>query len=112
IARTQGTAETTLVDDAPFDEFINSFVGAGPNAYFGGVTEETGRELWAVPLQPSISANGVVDAAGYQPTLAPGSLASLFGVELSGETAAATSFPLPTTLAGAKVKVNGIDAPL
>jgi uncharacterized protein (TIGR03437 family) len=63
-------------------------------------------------LQPAISTGGVVDAAGYLPTLVPGGLASLFGAELAGETVAASSFPLPTTLAGAKVQVNGIDAPL
>ena len=118
IARTQGTPESTLVDNAAFvdDPFVfgglEPFSGVGAHLYFGATTEDTGRELWVVPLRPAISAAGVVDAAGYLPTLAPGGLASLFGVELAGETAAASGFPLPTTLAGVKVKVNGIDAPL
>jgi len=118
IARTQGTPATTFVDDAAFLDDANvygglePFTGVGAKLYFGATTEETGRELWVLPLLPAISAAGVVDAAGYLPTLAPGGLASLFGVELAGSTASAASFPLPTTLAGAKVKVNGIDAPL
>jgi uncharacterized protein (TIGR03437 family) len=37
---------------------------------------------------------------------------SRFGVELSTTPAAAQSLPLPTTLAGARIQVNGIDAPL
>lgn len=111
IARIPGTAEKLTLDDTTFLE-IGSFAGVGSNVFFVGETEDTGRELWAMPLLPAISAAGVVDAAGYLPTLAPGGLASLFGVELAGETAAASGFPLPTILADAKVKVNGIDAPL
>jgi uncharacterized protein (TIGR03437 family) len=111
IARTQGTTETTVIGDQGFLG-IGLSKGVGSNVFFEGITEETGNELWALPLLPAISANGVVDAAGYLPTLAPGGLASLFGVELAGETAAASGFPLPTTLGGARVQVNGVDAPL
>lgn len=111
IARTQGTPETTTIEEAAFLE-IEGLTATGSNLFFVGNTEETGRELWTMPLLPAISSNGVVDAAGYLPALAPGGLASLFGVELAGGTTAASGFPLPTTLAGAKVKVNGIDAPL
>jgi uncharacterized protein (TIGR03437 family) len=112
LGRTHGSTDSTVFYEPPFESPILKIAGLGDRVLFTGHTEGYGREPWFVLLQPSISANGVVDAAAYQPTLAPGGLASLFGVELAGETAAATSFPLPTTLAGAKVKVNGIDAPL
>lgn len=71
-----------------------------------------GGELWSLPLIPAISSNGVVDAAKFSAMLAPGGLASLFGVELAGGIAAASSLPLPTTLAGVRIQVNGVDAPL
>jgi uncharacterized protein (TIGR03437 family) len=51
-------------------------------------------------------------AASFEPTLAPGGIAALFGAGLAGSTAVATSQPLPTTLAGAQVRINGAPAPL
>jgi uncharacterized protein (TIGR03437 family) len=43
---------------------------------------------------------------------APGSIATIFGIRLSIGTAQATTVPLPTTLAGTTVYVNGVAAPL
>ena len=68
----------------------------------------------------SISGDGVVNvrAASYiGPDLAGDSIASAFGLEMATTTAASTSLPLPTTLAGTTVKVtdsNGVErlAPL
>ncbi len=52
-------------------------------------------------------------AASFKPTLASGEIAALFGAGLTaGETAIAASQPLPTTLAGAQVLINGAPAPL
>ena len=65
-----------------------------------------------LPLTPMINAGGVVEAAQFGPTLAPGGIGSLFGVELAGEVAQATAVPLPTELAGVQVHFNGIPAPL
>ncbi len=112
LGRTHGTAESTFLYEPAFQSPVLRIAGLGNRVFFTGHTAEYGRELWSVPLQPAISANGVVDAAGFEPTLAPGGLASVFGAELAAETTHATSLPLPTTLADAKVKVNGIDAPL
>lgn len=53
-----------------------------------------------------------VNAADYSPNLAPGALASAFGADLASATEAATALPLPTTLAGTRVLVNGKAAPL
>jgi len=55
----------------------------------------------------------LLNAASYDSTVAPGSIAALFGSGMTGQAAeAATVVPLPTTLAGLSVKINGITAPL
>ena len=68
---------------------------------------------------PQINAGGIVNAASFgqvisaDRTLAPGVIFSIFGTSLTdGTTAAATSTPLPSRLAGARVLVNGAPAPL
>jgi len=72
------------------------------------------------PQTPQAGASAVqayelraVNAASFVPNdIAPGSLISIFGTNLAGSTAYASSLPLPTTLANVNVKINGIDAPL
>jgi uncharacterized protein (TIGR03437 family) len=66
-----------------------------------------GLSLAAMPV-----IQGVTDAAGYGPRAAPGSLATLFGTGFANDTETASSFPLPTSLAGASVLVGGVPAPL
>ena len=63
---------------------------------------------------PIVGPNAVVNAASYSTdaTLSPGSLASLFGANLAPSIAGATTLPLPTTLGGVQVLVNGVAAPL
>lgn len=57
--------------------------------------------------RPSLTAGGVVNAAGYSPELAPGSFATIFGADLAaGAAASATALPLPESLAGVQVRVN------
>lgn len=46
------------------------------------------------------------------PSLAPGSLFTLYGERMAASMDQAGSFPLPTTLAGTKVLVNAVEAPL
>ena len=62
---------------------------------------------------PALPATGVVSSATFagQPVSA-GQMLSLFGTNLAGETAQASSFPLPTELAGTRVLVAGVAAPL
>jgi uncharacterized protein (TIGR03437 family) len=61
---------------------------------------------------PSIVSNGVVSSASYQPKVSPGSLASIAGSNLATSTVTNSVTPLPTTLGGATVTVNGRTAPL
>ncbi len=71
---------------------------------------------WCVPSaiaqSPPIT---VVNAASYDRTIAPDSLATIFGANLSQLTASATLDPngqLPTELASTTVEINGVPAPL
>ena len=62
-----------------------------------------------------LAPQGAVNAAAFAPTtypLSPGVLLSLFGSGLAPMTAFADGTPLPTSLAGVSVAVNGVPAPL
>jgi uncharacterized protein (TIGR03437 family) len=60
---------------------------------------------------PSIAAVGIVNAASFQPLIAPGSLATIFGSGFAVSQSTSTGMPLPATIAGVSVTVNGILAP-
>lgn len=66
--------------------------------------------------QPTISAGGVVNGASFAPAVccpvSPGSIISIFGLNLAPTTSSATQVPLPTMLAGTSVTINGTPAPL
>jgi uncharacterized protein (TIGR03437 family) len=57
---------------------------------------------------PGIS--GVVNAASYVPnaSITPGSIGAIFGGQLAASTTSAAAQPLPTTLAGTQVFLNGV----
>ena len=63
-------------------------------------------------ISPSINPAGVVNAASFTAPLAPGAIASVFGVDLGLIDEASLIVPLPTILAGATLIFNGsIPAP-
>jgi uncharacterized protein (TIGR03437 family) len=61
---------------------------------------------------PVINTSGIVSNAQYTTSLAGNTIASVFGQNLAASTALATSLPLPTTLGGVSVLVDGVAAPL
>ncbi|HWB85516.1 MAG TPA: hypothetical protein VG675_15335 [Bryobacteraceae bacterium] len=62
---------------------------------------------------PPVATVGVTNAAsGSQNAAAPGGIISIFGAGLAQGTASASTFPLPKSLAGSSVTVNGTTAPL
>jgi uncharacterized protein (TIGR03437 family) len=63
-------------------------------------------------VAPTTTSAGIVDAASYTRSAAPGGLISIFGSNLAQEDAAASGTPLPQTLKGVVVKINGTPAPL
>jgi uncharacterized protein (TIGR03437 family) len=64
-----------------------------------------------LPQSIRLSEGGAVNSASNAPGVAPGSNVSLYGSGFTDKTIAATS-PLPTTLGGVTVYVNGFVAPL
>jgi hypothetical protein len=61
---------------------------------------------------PSIVPGGIVNAASYLQPVSPGSVISIFGSNLADGEYRALTTPLPPTLGGASVSVNGTPAPL
>jgi uncharacterized protein (TIGR03437 family) len=68
--------------------------------------------ITAFAADPVINRGGFLEAAGYSARFTPGSIVSLFGANLAGTTSGASTLPLPTSLAGTSVLVNGRAAPL
>jgi adhesin/invasin len=66
---------------------------------------------YVFPL-PVISAGGIVHAASFAHTVAPGSIASGFGINFAATPTTASTLPLPTTLSEVSLTVNGTPAPL
>ena len=65
------------------------------------------------PQTPAISSGGIVNAASFTAQLSPGALASVFGSNFTGTGLdAIASLPLPSSLGGVSVQVNGVAAPV
>jgi hypothetical protein len=63
--------------------------------------------------RPVVLGSGVVNGASYLPgPVAPGSVIHIFGSNLSQTTLASSAMPLPFTLGGVTVSVNGFMTPL
>ena len=73
---------------------------------------EIALEGSGVEPTPAISAGGIVDAAQFQAVVAPGGIGSIFGSELADDIVIAGDLPLPFELGGARVIVDGWEAPL
>ena len=66
-----------------------------------------------VGLGPTIGSGGVLNGASYTPSVAPGSIAAVFGAFNIGTPAGASGVPLPFTLAGLALQFDGyVNAPL
>ena len=66
----------------------------------------------AAPAQISATGSTSVSAASYTRPLSPEAISSMFGNGLATQVIAAASVPLPTTLGGTRIFVNGTAAPL
>src|ERR1017187_5961187 len=97
---------------AVYNGTLTLAVGGLPN---GSVTIPVTFTIQA-PLQgPTLSAGGVVDAAGFGKAIAPGTWVSVFGTALSATTRAwrdadFVNGQLPTSLDGISVTINGKSA--
>jgi uncharacterized protein (TIGR03437 family) len=79
------------------------------NIYIADTANSVVRQLQGT--LPVVSANGVVNAASFASQISPGALATVFGSNFALRNASANA-PLPTSLAGVSVSVNGQSAPL
>jgi len=75
--------------------------------------------LGASSGRPALSSEGLVNAASFNlgpaaahVAVAPGSLLSVFGSSFASQSILANSLPLPRELAGVRVLINGVPAPL
>jgi uncharacterized protein (TIGR03437 family) len=66
----------------------------------------------APDVPSSIYIAGLVNGASFMPVYAPGMALSVFGSELAPGEASASSVPLPVSMEGVGVSVNGVAAPL
>ena len=111
--------EATNVANALWDSTQNSAQDAidsvvkfsAPMVANGKAYVATNTALYAFGLKapPLAIANSASFATG---PVAPGSLISIAGSALASSTAFATTFPLPATLGGASVTIDGLTAPL
>jgi uncharacterized protein (TIGR03437 family) len=84
-------------------------------SYFAQSTDFLGAINTGLADQTVSRVIAAASAASFKATLAAGEIAALFGPGgglTNGFVEAATSQPLPTALAGAQVRVNGVLAPL
>ncbi|HEY6345660.1 MAG TPA: hypothetical protein VIY49_29525 [Bryobacteraceae bacterium] len=85
----------------------------GGTILIGGPTDNNSMgAAWVFSATPLISSGGVVNAGSFQPVLAPGADASIFGAHFAATAVAAASTPFPLTLGGVSVTVNEIAAPM
>ncbi len=81
-------------------------------ATFGRGMFDIAVPLASTPL-PAVSAGGLVNGASFQnQPLAAGTISSVFGLNFGTTSLQATQLPLPTSLGGVSVLVNGESAPL
>jgi uncharacterized protein (TIGR03437 family) len=77
-----------------------------------GKLDYVGQFTLQVTAPPVVNPGGVVNGGSYSAKIAPGSLFSIFGSDLSTTTKGASTVPLPQELSGTSVTVGGRPAPL
>lgn len=87
----------------------------------GAIALDANNDLYIVDWQnflirkvafPAISPGGIVDGASFSAPPAPGGIFSLFGANFAAATEPFATVPLPTTLAGVSLEINGAPVPL
>lgn len=102
----------------PIDESIDAsgLVMTGPNTL---TIAGRGLPTFWLPApgsssiaSPEVPSNGIVHAASFKQRIAPGSLISIFGTDVSNEQMAAQNLPLPAQLGGSVACIDGRVAPV
>jgi uncharacterized protein (TIGR03437 family) len=107
---------TAFVSDTQLTAGVSPALIASPGTASVGVTVPGGisnnRTFSIAPPSKAAVVASVVNAASSLPSIAPGSLISLYGANLASSSGAPASLPAPTSLGGASVSINGQLAPL
>ncbi|MBI3667957.1 MAG: PD40 domain-containing protein [Acidobacteria bacterium] len=123
-ARSDGTALQALTsfqmssaqDPAISDDGSRVAFTAGPKSFGRGAiytVSSGGGDLRALYAPHALSPGGVVGAADFFSAPSPGSLLTAYGTNLAGDRlTTASRFPLPESLAGVSLLVNGRPAPV
>ncbi len=95
---TAGTAEVTVLNPSPG----------------GGTSNALAFTVTTGPFTPAPAINGGAVSAAAPATqgAVAGSVASVFGSNLANTTTSAANLPLPTSLGGVSVQINGLAVPL
>jgi uncharacterized protein (TIGR03437 family) len=80
-------------------------------SYPGGAPDAFVAQIAAGGGVPDILAGGIANN-GMAGPVAPGAVVSIYGTGLAPFTQSSSGFPLPTSLAGVSVTVNGVQAPM
>ncbi|HWF08961.1 MAG TPA: hypothetical protein VG297_10890 [Bryobacteraceae bacterium] len=105
-------------DNGPAAQALLDFPWAlttnGNNVYIADRVNNRIRLISYPATPPTVSANGVVNAASFANgvSIAPGAIVAIFGSNLSNASAQATLTPLPKTLGQTSVTFNAEPAPL
>ena len=106
-------AQFNSISDMAFDAVGNLYVADSGNARIRRISNVSDCPA---PLRPWISHTGTVEAASYAYALAPGALFAVFGRNVGPAALAAADLDaegrFPIELAGTRVLVNGVPAPL
>jgi uncharacterized protein (TIGR03437 family) len=86
---------------------IRRIAGAGSAAASPGV----GPNPAGSGNPPAIASGGIVDGASFRGTIAAGAIVSIFGQNLSTTPQSANQLPLPPSMGGTSVTINGVTAP-
>jgi adhesin/invasin len=94
------------------DDFGQQVSISGGTVIVGAPGRAGGEGVVYVFPFPTLPNGGLVNAASFAHTVAPGSIVSMFGTNFANSTGAASVKPLPDTLNGVSILVNNNPAPL
>ena len=104
----------TISDDFPVRSPLQAALKAGTCVNSGILFPCPDGYVAKLIVNPGLFANGVVNGASFTPgaPVAPGSIVSGFGSDITGAVGLAGSIPLPMTLNGVSIRANATAAPL
>ena len=119
VVRWNGSSRpTTYVSSTQLQTVISANDIARPGSVLVSVATPEGATSNALAftisstLAPIVNPGGIVNAGAAGSPSAPGSIGSLYGANFASSIILADTVPLPTSLGGVSVQINGISAPL